>query len=158
MKLLQKFLNFSRADRLLLVKAALLLVVVQLGLKGLPFQTGQSLLAKLAQPKTDRQKSGSLSVYKIVWAVTQVSPYIPGVRCLARAMAAQVLLERQGYPAQLRIGVGRDRSGQLIAHAWLEIQGRVVMGGLKNLRRHFAALPIPVGEAYEPQRWYSFSQ
>ena len=158
LKFLRKFLSFTPTERTLLVQAALLLATIRLGLKWLSFQRLQGILAHMAKPKSDRGSTKNRSVYKVVWAVTQVSPYIPGVRCLARAMAAQVLLERQGYPTQLRIGVGRDREGQLIAHAWLESQGRVVMGGLRNISRYFTPLTMPEGKPYEPQRWYSFSE
>lgn len=39
--------------------------------------------------------------------------------CLRRAVVLQYLLQRTGRPAELRIGVRRDPSGTLLAHAWL---------------------------------------
>jgi hypothetical protein len=50
------------------------------------------------------------------------SRFIPGARCLARAMAAQLLLARAGHLADLRIGVRKD-GNSLDAHAWLEFEG-----------------------------------
>ena len=52
-----------------------------------------------------------------------------GKTCLPQALAAQVLLERCGYPARLRVGVVKGGEGQLEAHAWVESQGRIIVGG-----------------------------
>ena len=44
-------------------------------------------------------------------------------RCLARSLALQSLLRREGIPgAQVRIGVRRDARG-FAAHAWVELGG-----------------------------------
>ena len=39
------------------------------------------------------------------------------------------MLARQGCPAAVRIGVSRDSGSLLKAHAWLESEGRILMGG-----------------------------
>ena len=48
-------------------------------------------------------------------------------------MAGQVLLGRQGEPSELRLGVAKDDWGALQAHAWLESNGAVVVGGELDL-------------------------
>ncbi|PSP11168.1 MAG: hypothetical protein BRC56_00960, partial [Cyanobacteria bacterium SW_9_47_5] len=46
---------------------------------------------------------------KIVWAVNASSYYLPGrVKCLARALATQILLSRCGYPSHLRFGIVKE--------------------------------------------------
>jgi hypothetical protein len=57
----------------------------------------------------------------------------------------QILLQQQGYPASLQIGVAKGRDGQLEAHAWVESQGQVVIGNLENLA-HFKLLSVRGGE------------
>lgn len=49
--------------------------------------------------------------------------------CLKRALVLHSLLRRAGRPAELRIGVRRDESNNLAAHAWL------VRDGLPYLER-----------------------
>jgi hypothetical protein len=61
------------------------------------------------------------------------SRFVPAATCLPCALAALVLLRSRSVPARLRIGVARDGSGQLDGHAWVESNGRVVVGGLPNL-------------------------
>jgi hypothetical protein len=69
---------------------------------------------------------------------------VPGATCLSQALAAQTLFLRQGYPAELHIGVAKNETGQLEAHAWVESEGQVVIGDLQNLSRY---TPLPSLEA-----------
>jgi hypothetical protein len=66
--------------------------------------------------------------------------FVPATTCLSQALAAQVMLTRSGHSVRLRIGVAKDQSGILEAHAWLENQGVVVFGGVAGFSR-FTALP-----------------
>jgi hypothetical protein len=67
-------------------------------------------------------------------AVEFASRFVPRATCLPRALATLVLLRARSVPARLRIGVARDESGTLDGHAWVESDGRVVIGKLPNLR------------------------
>lgn len=100
------------------------------------------VLAKISrQSESDRlQVTNLVSVCKIAWAVNAVSRYMPGVKCLARALTTQVLMSRYGHSCELRIGVAKGEKGTLEAHAWIEHQGRVVMGYLADLSRF---IPLP---------------
>lgn len=136
MQRLLKFLHLKQRDRLLLIKTALLLGTIRLGLWLLPFQTLRELLARITPTTSELEKTQQASVSRVVWAVNVVSRFMPGeVKCLARALATQALLRKYGYQAQLCIGVAKSEEGKLEAHAWIENQGRVVVGGLKDLAR-----------------------
>jgi len=153
MKRLHKFLSLTPSDRVLLINALLLLGAIRLGLKLLPFQTLRRLLARMAQPIRRLQQAEKASVDKVAWAVMVASHYIPGARCLAQALATQVLLERRGYPTQLRIGFTRGKGGQMSAHAWVESEGRVAIGDAGNMARYIP-VPIPVVESNESGGWH----
>lgn len=143
MKRLRKFLHLATSDRQLLLTAVLTIGIVRLGLWLLPFQIWRHLIAEVRQTTHKRQKTQSVD--KVVWAVAVASRYMPGeVKCLARALATQVLLAQRGYRPQLHIGVAKSKGGDLEAHAWVESQGRVVIGGLKDLGRY---TPLPTPEA-----------
>lgn len=141
MKRLGKFLQLTRSERRLLLSAALLLGAIRLGLWLLPFQTLRRLLVRITGKK--QLQAARVSVGRVVWAVEVVSRYMPGVKCLARALATQALLRQYSHQAHIRIGVARSQKGQLQAHAWVEIQGRIVSGGLKDLWRY---TPLPLLE------------
>ena len=67
---------------------------------------------------------------RVLWAVIAVTKRIPmGSNCLVRAITAQELLSRYGYPSELRIGVAKPDTGcRIQAHAWLENNGKILIG------------------------------
>ena len=147
---LYKLFKDNWSDRFLLIQVATLLILIRVGLQFIQFRTLRNLLAKIAQPKQNQE----FSIYKIIWAITMISPCIPGVKCFARAMTAQVMLSRQKYPNQLRIGVGKDNQDQFIAHAWVESRGRTVIGGIGNMAKHYNVMSLPEWEKlHSPQNY-----
>jgi hypothetical protein len=126
MKPLLKFFLLPHGERWLLLKAALLLGAIRMGLRLLPFQT----LKRLLDSASSSRAATKFSSDRIVWAVTAAGRYVLGNGpCLTQALAVQLLLKRRGYPASLRIGVARKGQGELQAHAWVESEDRVVVGG-----------------------------
>jgi len=79
---------------------------------------------------TELIKPNQTTLDMIAWAVTRASQYFPGANtCLVQALAAQILLSRRGIPARLRLGVFKDDGDDLKAHAWVETNGIIVIGG-----------------------------
>jgi hypothetical protein len=50
-----------------------------------------------------------------------------------------LLLKHVGHEAELRIGVAKNERGGLQAHAWVESNGEIVVGGITGLS-HFTVL------------------
>lgn len=138
---LSQFLSFSGKDRILVIKTTILLILIRLGLKLLHLKTLRKYLDKISQ-SSQKSNINSISIYKIIWSITTASAYMPQVKCLARALAAKTLLEQQGYPATIRIGVAKDQQQTFIAHAWVECKGRVVIGGVGNSISKYQVMPI----------------
>ncbi len=134
---LPKFLGLPAGERWLLVKAALLLGGTRLGLKLLPFRILRRLVESLSRPTAWLPATDRFSTERIVWAVELASRYVPAT-CLSRALAAQVLLARRGYPVLLHFGAVKEGE-RFLAHAWLESEGQVVIGG------HVLEPYIPLG-------------
>jgi hypothetical protein len=141
MRRVNKFVRLPPADRRLLIQAAWLLSVVRLGLWLLPFERLRRFLAR------STAVTCQVSTEKITWAMSVVGRYIPLATCLAQALATQVLLVRCGRPASLRIGVARGGGRRLQAHAWVESEGRIVLGDLEDLAHY---TPLPPLEGAEP--------
>ncbi len=140
MRQARNFLRLGAGDRYFLIKTLILLVAIRLGLSLLRFNTLLKLLTKISQPCERSQIASKVTVGKIVWAVNAATRYVPGVKCLARALTTQVLMNQHGQSAELRIGVVKGETGKLEAHAWIEYQGSVVMGNLQDLSRY---MPLP---------------
>lgn len=129
MKRLRKFLCLPLVDKWLLIKVALLLETIKLGMWLLPFRVLYRILNRVMVTSARLQKS-SVSAEKIARGVELVSRHTPGLKtCLNQALAAQVLLLRRNYLARLHIGVVKEEGGEFLAHAWVESGGQVVLGG-----------------------------
>ncbi len=126
MRRLRKFLSLPARRRALLVKAALLLGFVRIGLKTLPFQKMRSIVDRISE--TSKSAKQPSSAEEVVWAVDTLGRRMPG-SCLTQALAAQVLLGRRGLPTRIHIGAVREDEEQFLAHAWLESEGEVLIGG-----------------------------
>ena len=142
---LGKFLRLPPADRRLLVTAALLLAAISLGLTLLPYRKLRDLVDRLALTSPRRQPAPPVSPERIAWAVTRASRAVPGAACLTQALAAKVLLERRGHAARVRVGIARAEGASLLAHAWVESEGRIVLGGTDLAR--YTPLAALEGEA-----------
>jgi len=126
---LGQFLRLPPADRRLLVTAALLQAAIRFGLSVLPYRKIRRLVDRLARVRRRHHAAASVSPERIAWAVARAGRSVPGATCLTQALAAKVLLERRGHPARVRVGIGRAEGAPLLAHAWVECEGRILLGG-----------------------------
>lgn len=147
MTALGKVLRLTYRERWLLVQATLLLAAVRLGLWLLPFRALHRLLAYSRPSAAIKPKAERPPVDRIAWAVATAGRYVPGAgKCLTQALAAQILLRRAGHSAQLRIGVARAGAARLKAHAWVECEGIIAIGGGHDLERY---TPLPAWETIQ---------
>jgi hypothetical protein len=145
---LSKFLRLPAADRHLLVKGMLWVWIVRIVLWLLPFRLVRQLLAGFADEFGASQTRGPIFLDRVVWAVTVASRYTPAATCLTQALATKVLLSRNGYHAVVRIGVARSEAGEFQAHAWVESDGSVVIGGSESSLKRYTALATTDGELW----------
>ena len=131
-----KFLRLPSIERWVLVKAAIFLVLVRLGLFLFSFKTLLNQIECVKSKRVWTSNNGGIASDRIAWAVVVASRYIPFTKCLAQAIVTQILFARYGYTAQLHIGVAKDGRERLKAHAWVESQGRIVIGDLKDISRY----------------------
>ncbi len=59
--------------------------------------------------------------------------------CLRQALLLHVLLARKGIASDLKIGVRAGEAGGVDAHAWVERDGRVLIGG-EHASQQYASL------------------
>jgi hypothetical protein len=76
----------------------------------------------------------------LAWAVRAASRRVPRASCLTQALALEGLLAEFGQQGVVRIGVARGPDGTFEAHAWLEHDGRVLIGEVPDMDR-FAVMP-----------------
>lgn len=74
-----------------------------------------------------RRAEGQMTADRVIWAGRAAARRMPFATCLSSALALQSLLARNGHACELHIGVARE-AGAFLAHAWIEFEGRVVLG------------------------------
>ena len=112
----------------LLLEAFLLLRMTRLGLRLCHFQRIRRMLSLVAVcgRRLTRRK---ISPAVLVWALETAKRKnpIPG-NCLTEALTAEALFKQFGYEPVLCIGASRQ-NGNFAAHAWLEHDQVVMVGG-----------------------------
>jgi hypothetical protein len=133
-----RFLKLPAQDKALLISAALLVLSIRAALWILPY--------RIVRGRLDRRREvrvNPFSCSQIAWAIPAVSRYIPGATCLTQALAGEVLLRTSGHEPSLHIGVAKPNSRVLEAHAWIEVEGKIVLGVAGTQR--FTPLRAPGG-------------
>jgi hypothetical protein len=123
--LIRGFLGLSRSRRNGVVVAVATTAVARILVWSLPYRHIRRLVEtghRVARDAPDRTPE------RIAWEVSQASRIVPSATCLVQALAAEWLIRRTGAPVELRIGVANDRERGFHAHAWLESEGRVILG------------------------------
>jgi hypothetical protein len=136
MNRLGKFVALPREEKRLLVRALFSVASIRAALWIAPAKTLRSVAGRSSQQTVERHDGDEVSIDRIVQAVERVSPYVPKATCLTQALAAQIMLTQEGYSTRLVIGVAKSDNDDREAHAWVEHQGRVIIGDLGELSRY----------------------
>lgn len=126
---IRRFLSLPRRDRERFLIAWVVLVLARLGLWLAPFRSIQRIIDRVAPGRPRMPVPAPDDVERIAWAVASAARFVPQASCLTQALAAKVILEREGRPAEVCVGVARVGRGAIEAHAWVESDGRIVIGG-----------------------------
>jgi hypothetical protein len=140
MSMVRKYMRLPPGERWLRIQAAVLVAVMRLALWLVPFRHLRSLVARAAVARPEQRVA--VAVEHLAYSVRVTSQYVPRASCLTQALAGQILLARHGHPARVHIGVARAGDGAFTAHAWLESNGRVVLGGRDSLERFSPLLAL----------------
>lgn len=133
---LRKVFQLPPGERLILLEAWGLFLLVDLALRALPF-TRVLAVCKHLSLKAGGAAPSAPSIQRLAWLVEVAGRHVPiDATCLKKALVLSCLLGTRGVATTIRIAVAR-REETLSAHAWLEREGQVI----------FSA---PGGEGYEP--------
>ncbi len=117
----------------LLVLSCVVLPCVDVGVRTIGIERTRSALAAVtrwasAQPSSVPIANYARSAAKMVAIAATRSPW--RVSCLRRALWFEALMRRRGIPCEIHFGVaGAATRGQLRAHAWVVVEGEVMLGG-----------------------------
>ncbi|SRR5215204_1981124 len=136
MKRVLKFIKLQWADKILFAEALLIVLSVALVLRFVPFRAFKASLSKRLSGEIRNAPADWAQINKIVRSVRFFSRFVPFTTCLTSSLAAMLLMRRKGQHSILRIGVTRGAEQKFKAHAWLETNGRVIIGRLTSHREY----------------------
>ena len=114
------------------------LIVTQVALRFCHFRSVRRVLWGMAEVLRARRPLESSA---LLWAMSAAKRRCP-VRstCLGEALVAEALLRQHGYSPTLCMGAAR-RGGRFEAHAWLEQDDAVVIGGPAEMVKQYTRFP-----------------
>lgn len=123
----RQFCALDAAERWLVIEAFMLMAIIQVGFRTMPFAMLRRWL-----DKAKGCRGAAHTQARIAWAVNAAGRRLPGRTCLSEALAADVMLRRRGYTSSVRFGIRKIRgsSDPPQAHAWVECGGTIVTGQL----------------------------
>lgn len=132
-----KFFSLDSRRRKLAMQSGFWLIAVRLGLRLMPYRSMYDRLEQRAARKVT--VAGDITE-DVVWAVNGAAAFIPGTRCLPKALVGRYLLRRAGCDSRVRFGVAKQGDGAFAAHAWLENAEGVLIGGETML--DYSPMPV----------------
>jgi len=119
-----------------------LVPALHLGVRVFDYNRTRALLDRRADLRRARLTGAPPDVEPYRLATARVTHYswLPG-NCLSRSLALHWLLRRHGHDADLRLGVSLD-GGTFAAHAWVELNGRV-LNDRQDVATRYAAFERP---------------
>ena len=140
MNLLKRLLNLTPAQRLLFFRTTLLIVRLLVESYASSRKSASERLSRrligcraYAHDHEETSPLGDKIYYQYMTDVLRFvgvfGSRIKRVNCLIQGFTAFTLLKQKNVPARLQIGVAKPKNGEIKAHAWLQADGRVVLGG-----------------------------
>jgi hypothetical protein len=133
------------SDWKLFLQAYVLVLSVRTALWILPFAKLYKWTIRFREGRIGDKPLPPAAVYKIVWAVSAAARRVPRATCLTQALATQIMLGRRGHRTTLQLGIMKSEAGKMDAHAWLERDGKVLIG-LNETFDQLTRLPTLEGE------------
>ncbi len=127
--------------RKLFGRAVTLLSLIALSLRFRGFKKTKEALQKKLPPYSPQEvvKEKAAETVRKTCRMVRAGAHYGAVHptCLEESLALWYLLQEQGIPARLRIGV-RKMSGKFEAHAWVEYDG-LALNQAEEAHQHYAA-------------------
>ncbi|MBU0944526.1 MAG: lasso peptide biosynthesis B2 protein [Proteobacteria bacterium] len=129
------FLRLTRAEKVFFCHALLLLTRYRIRLQ----TTSLEKLIELVRQETQcyrQQKKTDLALHRLSRLIQIAAKLVPFSTCLSNALAGQVLFTANNHPTTLHIGVRNTPEKGFEAHAWLTLDGAILLGHLPDLRSY----------------------
>jgi hypothetical protein len=135
-----QFFRLSPTEQMLVVEAAILGAAYVIGLRLFP----RLSLRLLREPsrRVRGRKANPADIETIATTVERVGRFVPGASCIVQAVTARQMLARRGWLARVHVGFAPSIQRPVLAHAWLELDGVVLLGGSNASVARYVPLSI----------------
>jgi hypothetical protein len=120
------------AELLLATEALLLLAIFRLALALVPVRRITAAISRKPGTRSGPDIAGPMqaTARRVQWAISAVARHSPlEFVCFPQALAGYTMLRRRHVSATIVYGVARSAQGELLAHAWLTVGDRILLGG-----------------------------
>lgn len=136
-KIIRQFQNFRCLTfkmKILVFAIFLLIRIIRLLIIIIPSKHLAILLGrKMEESPVVLDSTSQLRALKTGWALNVISNHTRwDKKCLARAITGQIILRILHIPSTLYLGVAKDESNNMIAHAWLRSGEHIITGSFEG--------------------------
>lgn len=130
-KKLKGFMKISNSRKLRFLQAFLYTAIYRAYILYKPFKELKNTIGKVNIETSEEVDIASYKIAREVsWAVKKAAEYTPWEsKCLVQALTAQKMMKNKGIPVTLYLGVKRDKTGEMLAHAWTRCGTYYLTGG-----------------------------
>jgi hypothetical protein len=136
MSRLSNFIKLPAEEKILSIEAFFFIVAVRLALWLIPFRLFQKFAVENLSGRARQDETDWAKIKKIARLVGRVNGLLPFTTCLTQALAALLMIKLSGQESELKIGVAKSGGRKFEAHAWLEKNGRIILGRVPEHERY----------------------
>jgi len=132
-RILSTFVRLSLRMKILVIVSFAVLGIMRLLMILLPFRRLTALMGKAHQESPySLDPASQILAQEVGFAINIVSNHTPWKsECLVKALAAQFILKVLNISSTLYLGVSKDDSNHLTAHAWVRSGNQIITGAFE---------------------------
>jgi len=130
--LLLKLVTLSFSNKLLLMEASFYTIWALFIIHLFSFKRYMNWIKN---PKKNNPSEKNINlVYHTIKKINKYAFWL--TTCYTQAIAARLILKRMNIKSKIHLGMIKDSDGKLTAHAWTEVENKIITGGNGNLDKY----------------------
>lgn len=130
---IRRFFRLPKAKKRLIIEATGLILFTRFGLYLTSIEKLQSFYQRFSKGNNYVNHIYRPDKSDIVWAIDTIGQKLfKDDTCLVIAIAGQAQLIHYGIPSKLQLGCLKGEDMSIFAHAWVESDGDVIIGGTES--------------------------